>query len=259
MTKDPVVIQIADEKELVTVVPVLLGFHPTDSIVLVTFLKGTNRLGPVIRIDLTTYQADMEGVAAYLAGSAGRHADRCVLVFYGLASDPTHLNGKLRRFGMPVMDTLFVDNEPIELHAALQAEYVALGKAVAGTREDLRAKVEFDSEDKVDLNRDLLATMIDPVTRDAYVTTLLEVAEETLDVVLANCRRALDDEPGMADLCAVAAILAYRTGDGALAQVCLDRALRVDPHHRLTRLTLDLIECAVSPQELDALVRDLPP
>ena len=60
-----------------------------------------------------------------------------------------------------------------------------------------------------------------------------------------------DEDPRTADLCATLAVLAYRAGDGALGQVAADRALRINPAHRLAHLAVQIMASAIRPEDLD--------
>ncbi len=55
-------------------------------------------------------------------------------------------------------------------------------------------------------------------------------------------------------LCAVLAVVAYRHGDGALAQVAVDRCLLVEPGHPLAQLIISVMGAGISPQQLDVLI-----
>lgn len=59
------------------------------------------------------------------------------------------------------------------------------------------------------------------------------------------------------DLCAILASAAYRSGDGALAQVSVDRCLQTRPDHRLAELLQDIMSAGLAPSILDALGADL--
>ncbi|MDQ6658731.1 MAG: DUF4192 domain-containing protein [Actinomycetota bacterium] len=61
------------------------------------------------------------------------------------------------------------------------------------------------------------------------------------------------------DLCVVLALAAYRDGDGALAQVAVDRCLQTEPEHRLAELLLDIMAAGLKPAFLDELGADLEP
>lgn len=53
---------------------------------------------------------------------------------------------------------------------------------------------------------------------------------------LTRCCRAYVDDPGLADLLALTCFTAWMLGQGTVAAVALERAQRVNPGHRLTRL-----------------------
>lgn len=57
-----------------------------------------------------------------------------------------------------------------------------------------------------------------------------------------------------APLCSVLAVVAYRHGDGALAQVAVDRALTAEPGHPLALLLIDIMSAGLRPEELDGIV-----
>lgn len=59
------------------------------------------------------------------------------------------------------------------------------------------------------------------------------------------------------DLCAILASAAYRAGDGALAQISVDRCLQTRPDHRLAVLLQDIMSAGLPPSILDALSADL--
>jgi hypothetical protein len=153
------VVRITGRDSLISAIPVILGFHPADSVVLACLQKGSGRVGPIVRADLAQYRSDPETLAEYLAFGASKHADRCLLVFYGTGADPTGFDDLLRTHGMPVLGTAFVDNEPHGLHPELHAEHVGLGHVVADDREALAARVEFNPKagNKPDL--DLMTAM----------------------------------------------------------------------------------------------------
>lgn len=106
----------------------------------------------------------------------------------------------------------------------------------------------------------LIAAMRDNTNRDAFIAANMGNSGEALQRVLAQLRGTRDrpDDAGraafIADLSAVAAIFAYRNGDGATAQICLDRGLRAEPKHNLSHLLVAAISTGLDPQALDALV-----
>ncbi|WP_435198134.1 DUF4192 domain-containing protein [Janibacter sp. GS2] len=75
---------------------------------------------------------------------------------------------------------------------------------------------------------------------------------EAADAVLAVRARlvqltALVPEHLMPPVLTLVAHLAWWSGDGTVAAVCLERALAIDPDHRLAALMSDLLSCGVRP------------
>jgi len=54
----------------------------------------------------------------------------------------------------------------------------------------------------------------------------------------------------------VLAMVAYRHGDGALAQLAVDRCLLAEPEHRLAHLMIAIMSAGIHPDQLDAIVGD---
>ncbi len=246
-------IRLSGRKGLLSAIPAILGFHPANSLVIACLQGDTNKVGPILRVDLSEYRSGPAALAYQLGSIIAKHSDNAVLVFYGIDADPIGFAGMLSHHGVSILDTVFVGNEPHEINLRMHAENIGLGNVVHTTREGLRARVEFDENAEPHLDLELIAAMRDYTSRDAFLADNVTDARPALERVLATCRRIADDAV-LADLCAVAAFLAYRVGDGALAQVCLDRALRIDPHHRLSQLMMQVMSVAILPTELDHLM-----
>lgn len=84
----------------------------------------------------------------------------------------------------------------------------------------------------------LLAAVADPVRA---VPLLIQLARRTRP-------------PGDAPVCSVLACAAYASGDGALANVALDRALASDPSYSLALLTRGLLDRQVHPSRLRGML-----
>jgi hypothetical protein len=247
---------------LLSVVPMILGFHPADSVVLACMQGPKNQLRPVMRVELSDYFEDPQGMAEQLAEAALKHSESCALMFYGIAVDPYNLEDKLRECGLPVLSTVFAPNDPHELLLELQAEEVGKGKVVEPNRAALQARVEFDADSTEQADAAVLQAMGNIALRDRFMITNMTRAEQVLPALLRTCRRVPDPAPGaatteilmVADLCATAGLFAYRLGDGALAHTCLDRALRINGNHRMTHLVLTMIASSLDPEQLDDIV-----
>ncbi len=99
--------------DLVAIVPVVLGFHPRDSVVLLTF--GTPGAAFHARVDLPVDQAEQEEVADLLVGAvSANRVERVAVVLYTDDVEVAHsqfdlLLGRLLERGVEVIDVLRVD------------------------------------------------------------------------------------------------------------------------------------------------------
>jgi len=109
-TDDVTPIRVSGPAGLLAVVPTMLGFHPSNSLVLMCLSGGRRRVGPVARVDLPP--GHDRPLAAQLTSHALRHADEVVVISYQetrrrppLLDD---LLGALARAGVDVMDAMVV-------------------------------------------------------------------------------------------------------------------------------------------------------
>ena len=93
----------------------------------------------------------------------------------------------------------------------------------------------------------------DLVVRDLFVS--LEVADPAawLGLLTALARRTPDARS--APICTVLAWVAYQQGDGAVANVALDRVLAVDPEHTMAMLLRYCLDGQVTPDHITAMTR----
>jgi hypothetical protein len=102
---------------------------------------------------------------------------------------------------------------------------------------------------------DLVAVLAVDLVRDAVISWCLErVAETPVGLFVEIVRWTVDDFA--VPVSTVLALVAYRNGDGALANVALDRALAIDPDYRLAVLVREFVVNGVHPTELDTLIID---
>ena len=115
MTPTPATFVARTPEDLIALVPVVLGFHPSDSVVLMTF--GPPGGSFHARVDLPVSAAEQEDVADMLAGAvAANHLDRAALLLY---TDDEELGAtvalvvldRLLDLGCEVIDVLRVDDE----------------------------------------------------------------------------------------------------------------------------------------------------
>ena len=88
--------------------------------------------------------------------------------------------------------------------------------------------------------------LLDRQARDEVVTWVLESAEAPLTALLGDLVRATPD-PVCPPACTVLAWVAHAFGNGALANVAVDRALRHDPDYTMARLVREGLDRQVRP------------
>ena len=95
--------------------------------------------------------------------------------------------------------------------------------------------------------------LADMGVRDEVATWALDRPDELLAMLIQVARCAAP--PYDAPVCTVLAWVAYSLGDGALANVALERALAADPTYPLARLLDAGLEAQIPPEEVRALLR----
>ena len=104
-----------------------------------------------------------------------------------------------------------------------------------------------------------LAVVVNDVAiRDAMIArAVVEMNRPWLPMLIAAAGWTPDDQAPQ--LCSVLAVVAYRHGDGALAQVAVDRCLAAEPHHRLAHLLPAIMAAGLHPDELATLSKAAEP
>ena len=95
--------------------------------------------------------------------------------------------------------------------------------------------------------------VFNPPVRDALIGRALAGADAPWLAMLTAVARTLRDRDAVAVL-SMLALVAFRHGDGALADVALERGLGIDPAHRLSRLLAAAMDAGLTPDRLDGLV-----
>ncbi|MET3803454.1 hypothetical protein ABIB25_000438 [Nakamurella sp. UYEF19] len=104
----------------------------------------------------------------------------------------------------------------------------------------------------------LIALLLSDVQiRDHVIARAVEEMEPPWLPMLIAVARATPDVDA-APICAVLSVAAYRRGDGALAQVALDRVLKAEPDYRLAHLMLGVMAAGLPPSNLRGLGQDPP-
>jgi len=233
----------------------LLGFNPTDSVVVMCLSGPRRRIGPVIRVDLDHGQIPA-GSAEQLAAHAARHADEVIVMTFtdtgaAAAPDTAALVAALRPT-CTVLEVIDAANTPHEVPEQLLAATALSGRAVLPDRAALARSVAHTPTTHP-ADPAILAAMDNVTGRDQWLTTHGS-DPASLPALVAAVQATRDTDPRIPNMSAALAVIAYRNGDGALAQVALDRALRSDPAHRLAQLMLAVMAAGLHPSDLDDLL-----
>jgi len=322
-------LRVRGPAELVAAIPVLLGFAPSESLVLVsTGGESGRRLGLTLRADLPPPELS-EAVCAAAASNllVGSPVGAVVVVVGG---GPASGAGPLRR-DVAEAAVAALEERGVAVHTAVWAERcaaasrwrcydlcdcsglladpattplaaaaVAAGKVLRGGREELErlvapvdAEVLRRREGRLERAVDELSSLPDPaaaldpqaqlavvetaiaeqasgrlVLDDARVVALAAAlaVPAVRDAALLACagpRAAAAEQlwaalaretpdPEAAEPAALLAASALLRGDGALANVALERAEAAWPAHRLTRILIDAAQLGVSPERFRA-------
>jgi len=248
------VARISTDEAMFSAVPVLLGFHPADSVVIVSLMNEQGRCGMTCRFDLSHFLADPRATMEQIADVMGRNgAMGCIVIFYGHEIDP-RAEEFLVAAGLTVNRVLATGNDPHQVMPELQRQMAEKGRAVLSSREQLQNSVAHQRGvpmAELDVLHASLGTILE---RDYLLCKALPHAKELLPAFIRACQATPDTHPQAVDLLAVTALLAHRDGDGALALVALDRAQAIQPHHRLAGLASYSLSVGLSPDDLDQLL-----
>jgi hypothetical protein len=321
------VVRLRGPDDVIGILPWRLGFHPSESLVLVVLQGSRRRERLVMRLDLPAPD-DEAAVADETASRAVQaEADEVLVVVY---TDEPGLDGALPRSdlvddlvglldddGIDVPEAVLVSggrrwsylcadprccppegiplpDRPTPAADAYAAEAVVRGTVVLPDRAALRRSVTpsdsavavavreqaWDELDLVLTSRDLAATsagllarlreriargdrdgpspaeallvalgLRDTRARDALMTAALDDDADDVRDLLGQVARLVGDEVA-APVCTVLGWLAYTSGEGALALVAVERALRAEPGCTMARLLLGGIDGMVPPSAL---------
>ncbi len=327
------VVKLRGPDDVVGVLPWRLGFHPTESLVLLVLQGPRRRERLVMRLDLPE-PGDEVAVADQTAARAVRAgADEILVVVYTGEPDRDgslpraelvdDLVALLEKDGVAVPEAVLVrggrrwsyvcadrgccppegvrlPERPTPAADRYAAEAVARGTAVlpdrdavrrgitpsdhpvaVAAREQARSSSEVlrgTAPDRASASAARLARLrerfargereppsaVDALVvalglrdrdaRDALMTAALDDDAAELRDLLRHVARLVDDEAA-APVCTVLGWLAYSAGDGALALVAVERALRAEPGCAMARLLLDGIDGMVPPAALREVSR----
>ncbi len=318
----PPVIRISSPRDLLAIVPYLLGFHPQRSLVVAGVRPPRDRVHVCLRYDLPDppepgYARDIAAHAA--AVLAREHVTAAVAAGYGPGPLVTPAAGQLRdqlaSAGVELREMLRADDGrywsyvcqdpgccpaegvPFDVAtSAASAAAVTKGLAALPGRDDLAATVAPGTGPSGDAMGEATAAAVmwaaqlarDPATARARVTAhgcelaraavaayrdggrLSDQDAARMAVLLSDLRvrdeawaliDPADVDPHLAlwadmtrrahtNVAACASLLAFAAwahGDGALANVALDRAFEADPDYSMAHLISQALQAAVPP------------
>ena len=115
-------------------------------------------------------------------------------------------------------------------------------------------QVSATGEVTVEVATALVVMVTDALVRDAVmIRAVAEIDRPWLPMLIA-CATWTPDALA-AGLCSVLAMVAYRHGDGALAQISVDRCLLAEPRNSLAQLMIAIMSAGVRPEELERITR----
>lgn len=254
MTAATTIVQVTGTEGLLSIVPTALGFHPTESLVMVCLTGPRHQVGPTCRVDLTDCAQQPNEIGRRFAEVAGRHAHEVALIVYSDRATHDAIATIAAAIGAdtPCGEIIHVGNEPQQLDAHVAAETAGAGRAVLANRDELAASIAYVAHAPAGAYTGLLTELRTPKTRDHYLGTIINDPNALATLIDAS-RAVTDTAPHAADVLALLAAVAYRRGDGALAQCALTRAAAAQPGHRLTLLLQACLDAGIHPDELDTL------
>lgn len=248
------IISLSGRDGILAAVPAILGFHPQESLVMTCLTGARRRVTPVIRLDLTTTPMDY---AVQLADLGRRYADEVVLIAYidnpaaelhdfeDLA-DHIAVNGQVI-----VLDVIRVPNCPVPIGDTLRAAVALHGRTILDNRAALTASAAYTGQPASPETLQLLHQTTTITGRDNLIIQILQnPGSDHLRALITAVQSAPDAHHATPELVAVLAVAAYSAGDGALAQVALDRILGINPNHRLAHLMIAAIGAGTPPAHL---------
>jgi hypothetical protein len=324
----PPVARFTSPAEMAAAIPVLTGFVPRESVVVVSLRAPRKRIGLTMRFDLPPEEyADV--LAAEVAGRL-QH-DGAIAALVVVYTDREDVGGE--RAGQvlvdaiegagaaPLTEALLVrggrwwsylctaesccpgEGTPVDAASSpalelLTAESTLKGRAVLASRDDLVRSIAppqllagVAAEQRLDaaaevfvaagdspatraaavqaaarlLDADGGATL-DPAAvaalgialhakpvRDEIATWALDRPDDLLALLIRVARQVVP--PYDAPICTLLAWVAYAQGNGALANVALDRALDTDPAYSMAALLRQSIDAQIPPEEVRDILR----
>src|SRR6478735_9251647 len=101
MTTDA--ITLTDRNDLLSIIPVVLGYHPTNSVVIACLTGQRHQLGPVMRADFPNGD-EFTDLLSDMAQHAARHGDDALILLYHRDADTIYDEEIVPLFSVRVLD-----------------------------------------------------------------------------------------------------------------------------------------------------------
>lgn len=258
-------VRLNDLAELLAGIPVVLGFHPEDSLVLIT-LRGKDPcwLGLTLRADLAPPEHHRALVDRLLAPVRRSGADTVVLAVIGGTADPPSFRDLVERtraalsgVDIPVAHAVWAESTHSDAHwecfdemgcggrlpdqrsTVLAAAMTAVGSVTFGSRDELARLFEPPDEDTAARRGNLL----DQAGIEDESTSVERLA--TVRAAVADGRTPTEDEDVVR--------LGVALSDYTVRDVCLGYALS-EQAADAERLWLDLVRALPAPERAEPAV-----
>jgi hypothetical protein len=252
-------VKLADAGELIAAIPSLMGFHPADSVLLITLRAGM--VGLTARADLAPPPLHAALVGRLVGPVRQAKPDAVVLLVVCAEPDPTHedlVRRAIDAIGVPALHTVWTPSITAGapwrcyLHEGCRGELPDPAVTECAAATTLAGFVTFDS-------RDDLVRLLDPPdpARMIRLSSLLDVtcrSDRTSSAQhLATVRAAITaGTPPATDEEFVR--LALAVSDYRVRDACLGYALDAAVAPAAERLWLELARCLPPPERAEAAV-----
>jgi hypothetical protein len=145
------------------------------------------------------------------------------------------------------------DGKVVTLRTGVQAHRRGVRSAIWDLLEMACSQVAGTGTVPVQIGTAVATVLVEPAVRDAVLAAAFrDLDGPWLPTMIASATWTPDSLAG--PLCSVLAALAYRHGDGALAQIAVDRCLKAEPGNALALILLKIMSEGERPEVLDQLI-----
>jgi hypothetical protein len=254
---------VREPVDFIALAPVVLGFQPTHSLVMMTIDSFH------ARIDVPDHSDVMTAVSALLEPAKKHNVNRVAFIIFDEGDHPAlrmALKAEFSRQHIEILAALHVVDgayreffgewKPLDLSdhpLTLEAMFQDRAPQHA-SRDDLKEYVKPCGADVSDEVTRAVATLALVGISDVVIGIKRETARESVKLWTEALRGCESGAEAVSDVAVVLAFSAWLSGDGALAWVALDQAASSSNWHML--LTETLMQ-AISPEKWDEMIADV--